>query len=138
MSAANVPLADAKPGVVYLVRSRNLRVAVYAGARKFIGIRTKFEARVLSAEWHVDIGPPLGTLRIERAVGVISEAIPLVEGLGAKCQRCGAPVEWSGPPAPAPWVHTSQTTCSEASPIAVSNRALFKALEALELEALGN
>jgi hypothetical protein len=120
------------PRTVYLVRSRNLRVAVYVEAGKFIGIRTKFRARFLSAEWHIETGPPHGTLRIERAVGVVAEAVPLVETLGTRCRHCRAPVEWTGPPAPAPWVHAIDTPCRDAAPLAVTNRALFKELQIIE------
>lgn len=132
MNEDGLLLHEVTPRCVYKVKSRNLRVAVYAGDGRFVGIRTKFGRRFLDVEWHWDADLRPGNLWPLRMLGSIPDDVPLVESLGTICRNCRAPVVWTGPPPPAPWAHTEDTGCSVAEAIADANRALFSELDAIE------
>lgn len=123
----NLPLADLTVGTVYRLRARNLRYGVWTGAT-FIGLREKF------GDIHLDeCEVPGYTAWAIEPVGEIDPTIRLRTTLGSICDECKRPAHWSGPPAPAPWVHDDDRTETN-SPIAVSNRALFIELQRIEKE----
>jgi hypothetical protein len=76
MSDSRIPINSVTVGNVYTVDARNLRLAVYVGEGRFVGIRTKFGRRFLDAEWHWEAHERLGTLWPLRIVGVIPKAFP--------------------------------------------------------------
>lgn len=118
-------------GRLYRLRSRNLETGVWnAPAKGFIGVREKFGSRYLFTEYHYDTGAPFGTATpTEDMAKDVPEGIPIQEESpkGTVCVACDQPVKWSGPPAPAPWVHTDPTLdagCT-AVPIRQQNQPLF-------------
>ena len=64
-------MTDLVDGAVYQIHSRNLVVGIWQEARKsFLGIREKFGHHFLFAEYHYDIGAPLGTAREVRRLNI--------------------------------------------------------------------
>jgi len=74
-----VPYYDCIPRRLYKIGSRNLTYGVYDGEQGFIGIRVKFSAVYLFAEYHWDQGPPHGTVHT-----VIDTGIDLPEEIELK------------------------------------------------------
>jgi hypothetical protein len=125
-----IPISDLIPRRLYALKSRNLATGVWWPKQKcFIGIREKLGQRYLAEEFHYEIGPPFGT-----AWAKVDEGIDLPADVGmyiyepvTTCRACREPVEWSGPPAPAPWVHVERDLDEgcEAIPQSTQNKALF-------------
>jgi len=74
-----IPLTACQLGHVYVIRSRNLSVAVYDGANGFIGIREKFGQRYLFTEYHHDQGAPYGTVHPLKDLGPLPAGIEPIE-----------------------------------------------------------
>ena len=122
-------------GRVYKLSCRNLAFGVYFGAGSFVGIRTKFGQRFLDTEFHWDYDPHCGTVSMATATDrVLPASIERRERWDTECETCGKAVRWSGPPAPAPWVHeeTGREDGHEVSPISRQNDALFDFMEQIE------
>lgn len=64
-----ISLSECKKRRIYKLLGRNLQYGVFDGYR-FIGIRKKFDFRMLDTEDHWDTGPPFGTTRIEKDTGI--------------------------------------------------------------------
>lgn len=103
-----IPIDQCVVRGVYKINSRNLMVGVYDGNGGFVGIRMKFRERYLFTEYHYDTGAPYGTVRPMELIEMLPEGIEIHEyNPGpSKCSQHDRECHWSGPPAPAPWVHT--------------------------------
>ena len=59
-----LPSASCKHGHLYWVHARNLRLALYNEEDdSFVGIRSKFDRKYLTTEYHWDTGVPFGTVK---------------------------------------------------------------------------
>lgn len=125
---------DLKKGSIYKLRSRNLAYGVFDGDRGFIGIREKLGSEFLFREYYAD-GSPYGTVQPLEEVGAISGAVEIAETLGSRCSICGKRAWWTGPPSPAPWACEGSCSPDEIRGYSVSNRALFRQLEAIQAAA---
>jgi len=77
-----IPLDQCKHGYLYKIHSRNLGLGVFNSKDNgFIGIRTKFSSRYLFTEFHWDTGIPYGTVKPERELEKIPDAIIIAEEL---------------------------------------------------------
>lgn len=129
------------PRRLYIIRSRNLLAGVWSPElRGFMGVRTKFDHRFLAVENHTETGPPFGTAWELEDTGIdLPPEIGMHQSEPTACEHCHQPVRWSGPPAPAPWVHEEpayDVGCT-ASPQSRQNEPLYQWLEAQEA-ALGD
>jgi len=121
-------------GEVWRIRSRNLTIGVFDGDEGFIGIRTKFESRLLFTEYlarehggtkHL----PFDTVTPIERVGQVPEGIEITDHLGSVCQCGSTSIRWTGPPAPAPW---ECDDCDEPLSFRKPNNPLFDYLDKLE------
>ncbi len=132
-----IPLDQCADRRVYRLFSRNLTVGVFNAKRRgFIGIREKLGHKYLFMEYHVDTGPPYGTVRPTSVLDmVLPAAIQVVESYEPTyCKYCGWLVRWTGPPAPAPWTHidVDWQGCKDPTPESRQNRPLFGFLSEIE------
>ncbi len=121
-----IPAMDLTRGMVYRVSARNIRIAVYAGENKFVGIREKFGERFLEIEV---FGDTLNRI-ISPIAGPLPKTIVLDAYLPPRCRRCRKLCWWTGPPAPAPWA--CRSGCATVETVVWRNRKLFRLLNALE------
>ena len=123
---------------VYRIHCRNLTLGVWHAERKgFIGIREKFGSKYLFMEYHHDASPTFGTVNGAEALEAwipacchVEESLP-----DSLCDTCLLPVEWGGPPAPAPWRHKEEEGLPqehEITPRRFENATLFRLLDHLE------
>lgn len=92
-----ITIADLKPGYLYRLHSRNLRMGVYQpemyGKPGFIGIRNKFGNRFLDVETHYDACEHYGTAKPTEELAVC----PLSDqrnDLGTVCGTCKGPIAY--------------------------------------------
>jgi hypothetical protein len=126
-------MGQMEPRRLYRIRCRNLLYGVWNGRDGFIGIREKFGHRYPFTEFHWDASESLGTVTAAYPIAAwLPEPIAMAEVIGTVCAECQQPVQWSGPPAPAPWVHLNGSAAHDAIPHALTNKALLDWLEAQE------
>lgn len=142
-----IPMEDCIHGRVYRIHSRNLTVGCWNEDKNgFIGIRTKFGERYLFTEYHVDTGPPYGTVRFHLDTGTdVPDDIMIKEQLGTVDTITGRPIAFDRDAknpngegyAPGWWtfVDTGEVcpaipSCRSAS---VFNKALFEFLDKVNL-----
>lgn len=121
------------PGRAYRVVARNLEdgLAVFAGGREFIGVRSKFGMRRLESEFLADGGSfSTVTLLSTKARAEVPDGVLLTTHLGSVCETCGAAMRWTGPPSSAAWAHDGPDD-HPAQPMSRENDALRAWLEAL-------
>ena len=139
-----IKLGELQRGTVYRLQSRNLACGVWNGKDGFIGIRTKFGGRFLDMEIHWDLSETIGTAQALEALGIIPESVSLDISLGTECGNCHKPVNYverhtEHQGASGDWLHDDGSpNCSvpalndnagKASPVAISNDALFAELQ---------
>ena len=129
-----IPLDELEVGRVYKVQARNLDVAVYVGDGIFRGIREKFRSQFLDDEYHWDISKHCGTVSAMESLDIIlSSEVGMFSGFPTECKKCGKLVEWTGPPAPADWKHSDNSSADHPVwPVSRQNKALFEFLDNLE------
>ena len=126
---------------MYKLITRNLSFGVFDGNIRFIGIRTKCGHRFLDTEDHWDTGPPFGTARAEKDIGIDvpeeiilnsreNEGVP-VDKITGRDVSFDKPVSEGGKG----WFFKDTGESNKnISPIAFENRKLFEFLEKIELE----
>ena len=139
-----IKLGELQRGTVYRLQSRNLACGVWNAKDGFIGIRTKFGGRFLDMEIHWDLSETIGTAQALEALGTIPESISLDISLGTECGNCHGPLKYirrhaEQEGANGEWLHDDGSpNCSvpalndkagKASPVAISNDALFAELQ---------
>jgi len=122
---------------LYLVHARNLVAGVWNPEIKgFMGIREKFGHRYLEVEDHVEAGTGFPTAYEKTDTGIdLPPEIGMHRYEPRACANCGRPVEWTGPPAPAPWRHVDPIEgleCGTAVPQVRQNEPLYQWLETQE------
>jgi hypothetical protein len=135
-----ISLVDCIPRGVYRIKSRNLRLGVYAPgihAGGFIGLREKFGSEYLFTEYHWDTGPPFGTVTPTELLGELPENIHATEYLPqTRCSTCGESLTFvpDEPPhrTPGTWVHDARSDCEEAWPVLDQYEPLFVYLQNYE------
>ena len=121
-------------GGVYRISSRNLDVSVWDG-EKFIGIRRKFNTKLLDSEYPARDGFVYGTVTgSEKTTFSIGGDIRLSESLGTRCYYCGTECGFE---------HVSKTWwcgggCEKPRGMLVRNGALFDTLTDIEDEIYGS
>lgn len=100
-------VAKLVPGGVYRVKARNIGpLAIFAGGRDFIGLREKWGHTFLTTEYLADGGAFGTVVGVDDQVGTVPPELELrVYFDGSVCSVCDQPCYWTGPPAPAPWMH---------------------------------
>jgi hypothetical protein len=139
-----IKLGELQRGTVYRLQSRNLACGVWNGKDGFIGIRTKFGGRFLDMEIHWDLSKTFGTAQALEELGTIPESISLQISLRTECGDCHGPLKYirrhaEQEGASGEWLHDDGSpNCSvpalndkagKASPVAISNDALFAELQ---------
>jgi hypothetical protein len=61
---------------IYELDSRNLAVGVWTG-ESFLGVRAKFDSQFIAREYHWNDGPPFGTAKPLKQLGMLPAEIPL-------------------------------------------------------------
>lgn len=132
-----VSVSECKKRRVYKLLGRNLKYGVFDGYR-FIGIRKKFNFRMLDTEDHWDTGPPFGTARVEEDTDIdIPEEIDLrthgniIDKVTGKDVAFDRPIFEGGKG----WyfVDTGEPN-TNIVPIAFENKRLFDFLDKIERE----
>lgn len=89
-NATAIPLEQCKHGMLYRLRSRNLKMGVFSSETSgFVGIRTKFGSRFLDHETYrgADDGTALPLEELEPCpIDPVTESLP-----GSVCSECGTP-----------------------------------------------
>ena len=131
-----IPIDNCERGRVYLIRARNLKVAIYDGNKGFIGIRTKFGDRYLFTEFHWDQGEPYGTAcPLEEYQDCLPEGIELTTTLGTIDKHTRRPVAFDRPVADGGrgWFFVDTDEASEdIRAFDLCNQPLFDWLEGLD------
>jgi hypothetical protein len=134
----NIEIADLKPGYLYRLNARNIRIGVWnpathGGRGSFIGIRTKFNSRFLDTELHYDADPNFGTATpTEELADCPIQNIN--HDLGLVCRKCDLPMEHVGAPGSIRHVHIIPTDCADDWGWLKNNALLFDWLEEKEKE----
>jgi hypothetical protein len=64
-----IPLNECKHGYLYSIKARNLDAGIFdKNSSGFLGIRSKFGDEFLFEEYHVDMGPPCGTVTPQKCL----------------------------------------------------------------------
>ena len=114
------------------------------GKDGFIGIRTKFGLRFLDMEIHWGLSKTFGTAQALEELGTIPDSISLKISLRTECGNCHGPLKYvkghaEQDVANGEWLHNDggpncrvsalNDKAGKASPVAISNDALFAELQ---------